>query len=124
MAVGNGSGGSEGSEKQLLPDPRRAAVMAGLEQYHAMAADRDELTNETGKLRVELAALRVMVDAHDSLQTQADSRVASAYAERDQAVRERARYEALHMAILAMCREFGVPEKAPTGPSPSDEVAP
>ena len=106
--AGNENGSGE------LPDARRAAVMHGLEQYHAMAADRDALVDEIGKLKVELAAMRVVADAHDSLQTQADSRVASAYAERDQAVRERARYEALHMAILAMCREFRVPEPAAT----------
>src|SRR3954462_6091701 len=80
--AGNGNGSGE------LPDARRAAGMHGLEQYHAMAADRDALGGEIGKLRVELAAMRVVADAHDSLQAQADSRVASAYAERDQAVRE------------------------------------
>jgi hypothetical protein len=111
MAEGNGAAAAPISEA------RQQAVEAGLAQYQRTAHERDELQHVLAQARQEIAELRVMVEAHDGLTALMESRVASAVLERDHAVAERAQYEALHTAILAMCKAFKVPdvEPAPEG---------
>lgn len=103
MADVTSNGGGE------MTEARQRAVEAGLAQYQRTAHERDSLEQQLGQARQEIAELRVAAEAHAGLMALLESRVEAAVIKRDQAVAERAQYEALHIAILAMCKAFKVP---------------
>ena len=88
---------------------RKAAVEAGLVHYQMIADERDRLRKELANSKIEIAALKVVVEAQTSQISQMESRIASMQVVRDQAVAERAKYETLFASFQAMLRTFAVP---------------
>lgn len=100
-----------------LPPPRQEAFANGLLAYQTLAAERDALVfemrqvreasaQEVARLRSDLAGSRVVVEALQSQLADSDSRKATAYAERDEAVRRAAALETVLSSIMALGRVF------------------
>ena len=94
---------------ESLKEDRKAAVEAGLVHFQVISDERDRLKNELASSKVDLAAMKVVVEAQSSQITEMESRVASMQVVRDQAVAERAKYETLFASFQAMLRTFAVP---------------
>ena len=92
-----------------LPRERAAAVAYGLEQFQAMAHERDELRNENTGLKDRVAALEIEAEGLRSHINDATSQIRSAMLVRDQALADRIKYEALFVSLQAQMRAFAVP---------------
>lgn len=101
---------TNGNGKEL-PENRKAAVAHGLEQYNFMAAERDELANEVRELRTQIAGYKVALEANASRIAELESRCQTLTLERDQAVADRTKYEALFVSVKAQLRAFAVPNE-------------
>ena len=77
--------------------------------YYETAQQRDELTREVATLKSEAAGYRVVIEAQTAQLANMESEVKTAYLVRDQAVADRAKYEALFVIQLAQMRAFAVP---------------
>ena len=88
---------------------RQNAFEQGLIQYHETAAERDELKAEVARLRTEISAYKVMIEGHTAQQNEMLSRVQTMVMVRDQAVADRAKYEALFVMLNAQMRAFAIP---------------
>jgi chromosome segregation ATPase len=89
-------------------------------EYHRVSAQRDELKEEQSHLKAKIAGLEVVAAAqqaqianvNDTAQSQLaamESRLQSMQLERDQAISDRAVYEALFISLQAQMRAFQVP---------------
>jgi len=96
-------------EERSLPRERAAAVAYGLEQFQAMAHERDELRNENTGLKDRVAALEIEAEGLRSHINDATSQIRSAMLVRDQALADRIKYEALFVSLQAQMRAFAVP---------------
>jgi ABC-type phosphate transport system auxiliary subunit len=104
-----------GNQEQTLPEHRQKTVEAGLATYQKVLAERDELE---GKLRdamlrieaqvVQLDALKGVVNMMEStyLSTKMENRVAQYQAQRDDAVKQAAAFEATLTNIFAMLSDI------------------
>ena len=92
-----------------LPPDRAKTVEAGLLMFQEISAERDQLRTEVGRLKHDITQDRVELEALRSLVTTLESRVTTHQAERDQAVADRAVYEALFISVNAQLRAFNVP---------------
>jgi DNA anti-recombination protein RmuC len=105
-----------------LPENRKAAVAHGLAQYQRLAQQCDEVIGESARLKTELAGLKVVAEALKSQLNEAESRLHSAYAVRDQAVDQRAVYESLFISVQAMLRAHSVPNAPMIRESEADVI--
>jgi len=92
-----------------LPSDRAKAVELGMTQYHTVAAERDEARGEVALLRSELAAANAQIKMLESSVANAESLAAAHQAERDQAVADRAQWEAFYTLLRAQFDAFEVP---------------
>ena len=92
-----------------LPASRQAAIEQGLHMFQEVAADRDRLANEVTRLRGDISAYKVMVEALETQLADAQSRIQSATIMRDQAAADRCKWESLFIGIQAQLRAFEVP---------------
>jgi hypothetical protein len=92
-----------------LPASREAAVQQGLHYYQETAAERDKLYDEVGSLKNSIAAYKVGIEALEMQLAEARSLTNTAYLVRDQAVADRAKWEALFVAIGAQLKAFAPP---------------
>jgi chromosome segregation ATPase len=89
-----------------LPDTHQHDFEAHMREHFAIAAERDALRKEVADLKTELAASKAANMMMESNVNASESRVASYQAERDQAVAERAKWEALFVSIQAQLLAF------------------
>ena len=94
---------------QALPDSRLAAIEQALIQFHEVAAERDALRDDLAAIKQTHAQDQVEIAAMKSLINTLESRAASHQSERDLAVAQRSRYEALFIGIQAQLRAFEFP---------------
>lgn len=92
-----------------LPPARKAIYAAGIEQYQALAAERDDLARKVEQLHLDLAAQKVVNEAQTAQLNDMESRVATMTMVRDQAVADRAVYETLFITFQSMLRAFAIP---------------
>jgi len=91
-----------------LPPAREAVVEQGLRIQQETAAERDMLRREAAGLRNDIAGYKVAVEALQAQLAEADSRVASSTAVRDEAVRRAAEVETVLASMLALGRAFTI----------------
>jgi len=91
-----------------LPPTREAVVEQGLRIQQETAAERDHLRREVSGLRSDIAGYKVAVEALQAQLAEADSRVASSTAVRDEAVRRAAEVETVLASMLALGRAFSI----------------
>jgi len=106
----NGNGQHELTERGALglPPAREAVVEQGLRIQQETAAERDMLRREAAGLRNDIAGYKVAVEALQAQLAEADSRVASSTAVRDEAVRRAAEVETVLASMLALGRAFTI----------------
>ena len=92
-----------------LPPDRAKAVELGMTQYHTIASERDAALAEIAFLKTEIAAANAQIKMLESSVANAESLVAAHQAERDQAVADRAQWEAFHTLLRAQFDAFEVP---------------
>jgi hypothetical protein len=92
-----------------LPASRQAAVEQGLQYFNETAAERDALRIEVARLNSDVATHKVAAEALSAQIADMESRVQTATMMRDQAVGERAVYEALFISVQAQLRAFKIP---------------
>lgn len=92
-----------------LPQDREHAVASGIAQYHQTAHERDQLQKEVAALKTDMAGYRVINDAQAAQLAAMESKIETAMLVRDQAVADRAKYEALFITFMAQLRAFNVP---------------
>jgi hypothetical protein len=85
------------------------AVEAGLAMHLRIKAALDDARGVIARQESQLTQAAVELEALRSFNTMLESRIESAIAERDLAVGQRAKYEALFSMMLATMREFNVP---------------
>jgi hypothetical protein len=85
------------------------AVEAGLAMHLRVKAALDEARDVIAQQESRLTQATVEIESLRSFNTMIESRIESAIAERDLAVGQRAKYEALFSMMLATMREFNVP---------------
>lgn len=100
---------TNGGTDVSLPERRKAAVAAGLEQYNHIANERDKFETEVRELRTQIAGYKVALEADASRIAELESRATTLTLERDQAVADRVKWEGLFVSIKAMLRAFAVP---------------
>ena len=111
----NGNGVHVGPQTVVEPTPvnlsreRASAVAYGLEQFHTMAHERDELRDENTGLKDRVASLEIEAEGLRSHINDAQSQILSAMLVRDQALADRIKYEALFVSLQAQMRAFAVP---------------
>jgi hypothetical protein len=103
------NGHEEASKALTLPPDRAKTVEAGLLMFQEISAERDRLRRELEESHRERKQDRVELEALRSLVATLESRASSHQLERDQAVGDRAVYEALFISIDAQLRAFEVP---------------
>ena len=122
------NGPSQMPQLPQLPQDREHAVATGIAQYHQTAHERDQLAREVAALKTDIAGFRVVIEAQTTQLNDLESKVASAYIARDQAVADRAKYETLFITFQATLRAFAVPaaplvkEADPSADPPHPEV--
>ena len=94
-----------------LPDQHEAGFEAQMREHFAIQAERDELRREVSDLKTRLAATEAAMTMLEANINAAESRVISYQAERDQAVADRVKWEALFASIFAQLKAFKPPEK-------------
>ena len=94
--------------KVPLPESQEIAVRQGLTYYQEMAAERNALAREVGMLKSEIAAHKVVTEAQQSQITDLESRMATARAERDQAVADMVTFRTLLVSIQSQLRTFRI----------------
>lgn len=92
-----------------LSPARQAAYESGLLFHQQVAAERDALLIEVRNLRSEIAGYKVAAEAQAAQMNGMESRIATMQLVRDQAVAERATYEALFVTLQAQMRAFKIP---------------
>src|SRR5215203_5222491 len=92
-----------------LPQDREHAVASGIAQYHQTAHERDQLQKEVAALKTDMAGYRVIIEAQTTQLNNMESKIETAQMMRDQAVADRAKYEALFITFMAQLRAFNVP---------------
>jgi len=102
MTNGNGQHTAE------LPRTREAVVEQGLRIQQETAAERDELRRQFQQALSDMAAYKVALEAQAAQLTQADSRVETATARMDDAVRRCAEVETVLASIMALGRAFNI----------------
>jgi hypothetical protein len=92
-----------------LTDEQTKAVEAGLAMHLRIKGDLDDAHRELHELREVIAKNTVEIEALRSFNNLLESRINGCIAERDQAIGERAQFEALFSMIMATMREFKIP---------------
>ena len=92
-----------------LPEERSKTVEAGLAVFHRAQEDLAQLRAQLEEARIQIAERDVQIHSFDQLQSMLESRVAQYQAERDQAVADRAVFEALFVSITAQLQAFKIP---------------
>ena len=105
---GNGHTARERDERADLPPTREAVVEQGLRIQQETAAERDELRRQLAQALSDIAAYKVALEAQAAQLTQADSRVETATARMDEAVRRCAERETVLASIMALGRAFNI----------------
>jgi len=105
MTNGNGQ---LAHDAPALPPTREAVVEQGLRIQQETAAERDALRREVAQLHSDIAAYKVALEAQSAQLTQADSRVETMTATRDEAVRRAAEVETVLASMLALGRAFSI----------------
>jgi len=109
--TGNGQLARQQADEQMsgvLPPTREAVVEQGLRIQQETAAERDALRREVAQLHSDIAAYKVALEAQSAQLTQADSRVETMTATRDEAVRRAAEVETVLASMLALGRAFSI----------------
>jgi hypothetical protein len=101
----NGHGHTEQVE---LSPPREAVVEQGLRIQQATAEERDQLRRRLDQAHADITAFKVALEAQAAQLTQADSRVETATARMDEAVRRCAEVETVLASIMALGRAFNI----------------
>src|SRR5580765_7360993 len=92
-----------------LSDEQTRAVEAGLAMHVRIRGELDQAHDELRRLREVIAKNEVQIESLRSFNNLLESRVNGCIAERDQAIGERAQFEALFAMMQATMREFKVP---------------
>jgi len=85
------------------------AVEAGLAMHLRVKSELEDARHEIGELRQQLTQNAVAMEGLHSLNNLLESRIEAAVVERDLAVGQRAKLEALFSMISATMREFQIP---------------
>jgi hypothetical protein len=94
-----------------LPDKQEGDFASMMREHYAIAAERDMLRHEVSDLKTKLSATEAAMTMLEANINAAESRVISYQAERDQAVADRVKWEALFASIYAQLRAFKPPER-------------
>jgi hypothetical protein len=98
-------------ENNGLPPERKAAVMAGLEQFQSVAADRQRWEAKCRDLETTIAGYKVAMEAQEARVAELESRAQTMQLQRDEAISDRAVYETLFISIKAQLRAFAIPNE-------------
>ena len=100
---------TNGTDKPELPEKYEAYATQYVRQQMAVAAERDALATECAKLKADIVLYKVEIEARHSEIAGMRSSEQSAMLMRDQAIAERAKWEALFISLMAQMRAFQVP---------------
>jgi hypothetical protein len=92
-----------------LTDEASKAVEAGLAMHLRVKADLEEVRRQNVELLDIITRSKVEIEALRSFNNLLESRINAAMVERDLAVGQRAKYEALFAMMAATMREFRIP---------------
>lgn len=92
-----------------LPERYEAYANTFVRQQMAVAAERDQLAADNAKLKADIVLYKVEIEARHSEIAELRSGAESAMLMRDQAIAERAKWEALFISLMAQMRAFQVP---------------
>lgn len=90
-------------------DKKSKLVEQGMQAYQEACFERDRLREALSKAERDIAQNKVEMNAMFAQITDSDSRVKSYQMERDKAIAERAKYEALFISIQGLLKAFSVP---------------
>ena len=94
--------------KAQLPESQEIAIRQGLTAHHELVAERNALAREVFQLKSDVAAHKIAGEAQQSLNAELESRMATARAERDQAIADMATFRAILISIQAQLRAFSI----------------
>ena len=92
-----------------LNDEGAKAVEAGLAMHLRVKLALEDARQVIARQEEVLTQTKVEIEALRSFNTMLESRIQSCIAERDLAIGQRAKYEALFSMVMATMREFQVP---------------
>jgi chromosome segregation ATPase len=94
-----------------LPADRARVVERGLTLYQQGQQEVERLTEELTEARAHIAELEAQVRSLESSRNMVESTAARHQAERDEAIAQRAIYEALFASFSAQLKAFNIPTK-------------
>jgi predicted nucleic acid-binding Zn-ribbon protein len=94
---------------ELKQDRVTATLRDAAKEYHDAANERDALQRQVVELKADLVHAKVNMDAQAGQMADMESKVETARLQRDQAIADRAKYEALFITFQAQLRAFAVP---------------
>lgn len=94
-----------------LPEQQEADFATIMRTHYAISAERDQLRRDLSDMQTKLSATEAAVTMLEANVNAAESRVISYQAERDQAVADRVKWEALFASFYAQLRAFKPPER-------------
>lgn len=113
--------------EEELPEDRKAmaenSIAQYVKQYHTVAAERDEVVKENTKLKVDVELANVSLVGKEAVIADLESRMQSAYLERDRAVADREKYYSICRSLRAVLNEFEVDAQPFIKETPSETPA-
>ena len=101
--------GTKANGEPALPEHLELAAQYDARQRLAVVADRDRQTAKVVELQQEIALHKVTIEAQSSRITALESREQSAFAMRDEAIAERAKWQAFVVSLNGQLRALEAP---------------